>query len=182
MVPGTVRAAAEQHRRPSGDGARHSPGCCRAAQAAMLCPVAAQCSLGISGLVGRPLMGHHAAWVLCRAAQPTCHLWWPGAACRFRACHGSSLGWNQVTCSLQFCRGEQTGCGCLMQPLDFRARLAEFFWSDNRHLTIFQSSTGSGAAWLQQPGAALRISVLAGSFSVGHQAAQSFAEQNRLAA
>ena len=52
VVPGTVRAAAEQHRWPSGGGARHSTGCCRAAQAAMLCPVAAQCSLGISGLVG----------------------------------------------------------------------------------------------------------------------------------
>ena len=46
-----------------GHGARCSPGCCRAAQAAICCALHnPQCSLGISGLVGRPLIGHQAAW------------------------------------------------------------------------------------------------------------------------
>ena len=95
-------------------GARHSPGCCRAAQEAfwgwcqaqyrllqsstgchMLCPAQPTVQPGDFGL-GREIFDEATgSLVLCRAAQATCHLWWPGAACRFRAWQGSLL-WGGI--------------------------------------------------------------------------------------
>ena len=65
----------------------------------MLCPAQPTVQPGDFRL-GRDIFdGAPGSLVLFRAAQDTHHLWWPGAACRFRAWQGILLGWHQAACS-----------------------------------------------------------------------------------
>ena len=102
---------------PSWGGARHSLGCCRAAQEAFwgwcqaqprllqsstgchTVPCSSPAQPGDFGLGRKTFDRAPGSLVLFRAAQDSCHLWWPGAACRFRAWQGILLGWHQAACS-----------------------------------------------------------------------------------